>query len=126
MLKHEGRWLYYEETEFELMCRPGVLPEAFRLAMKELVGATWASKIVLRIDVGGAYGEADEGAERISLRLAYEVRFPSSFPPLHYPSLHFTDAGCSRRPFTCSRSPSAQGVALTRGAAVRMRRGASR
>ena len=77
VLKWNGRWVYYEESEFELEGRPKILSEAFRLAMEELVGVgnEWAENIVIRTDAAGGLGEPRD----LSLRLAYKVRSPSPF-----------------------------------------------
>ena len=76
----DGRWWYNGDADFDLENNwPERMEEAFGLVMKELAGDEWGEKIVLTIEKGGAYGEADEGAEERSLRLAYKVCFPSSF-----------------------------------------------
>ena len=118
-----GRWWYNEEAEFDLECNLTTMAEAFSLAMKELVGDEWAEKIVLRIDVGGAYGEAgiivhaDEGAAEHSLRLMYKVCLLSSFLLLlHCPTLHCTDTECSRRLLTAAAHRSPKGGSPSRGA----------
>ena len=81
--QENGRWYYNDQADFELASSNGVLPEAFRLAMKELVGSAWAEKIVLRIDVAGGLGEPQD----VSLRLAYKVR--SSVSPVHFSPRRF-------------------------------------
>ena len=112
-----GRWWYSYDAELNLEYNLPIMAEAFSLAMKELVGDEWAEKIVLRIDVGGAYGEADEGAAEHSLRLMYKVCLLSSFLLLlHCPTLHCTDTECSRRLLTAAAHRSPKGGSPSRGA----------
>ena len=51
--------------------RPQFLSRAFKFALTELVGDEVATNFDLIVDIGGAYGEADRGAEEESLRLVF-------------------------------------------------------
>uniref|UniRef100_A0A7S2Z5P7 Uncharacterized protein n=1 Tax=Chloropicon laureae TaxID=464258 RepID=A0A7S2Z5P7_9CHLO len=48
-----------------------VIAEAFQFALKDLLGPDQSKKYCLELEDGGAYGEADQGAQEESARLIY-------------------------------------------------------
>jgi len=48
-----------------------VIVEAFQFALKDLLGPDQSKKYCLELEDGGAYGEADQGAQEESARLIY-------------------------------------------------------
>mmetsp|Transcript_14662 Transcript_14662/g.37095 ORF Transcript_14662/g.37095 Transcript_14662/m.37095 type:complete len:243 (-) Transcript_14662:64-792(-) len=49
----------------------GEIAEAFQFALKDLLGPDQSKKYCLTLEYGGAYGEADQGAQEESARLIY-------------------------------------------------------